>query len=41
MLFFMGGITGFEWFWIVLVVFADIGINEGGGAGDRDRVPGS
>ncbi|HET6443701.1 MAG TPA: hypothetical protein VFI27_03895 [candidate division Zixibacteria bacterium] len=40
MLFFVGGIAGFEWFWIVLAVLADIGMYVGGGAGNRDRVPG-
>jgi hypothetical protein len=36
-----GGVVGFDWFWIVLGVLADIAFWTGGYWGNRDRVPGS
>ena len=38
MLLFPGGITGFEWFLIVLGVLADITTYGGGAYGNRDRI---
>jgi hypothetical protein len=35
-----GGITGFEWVWIALAVFADIASYGGSAYGNRDRIPG-
>lgn len=34
------GVTGFDWFWIILAVIADIGSYSGGAYGNRDRIPG-
>jgi len=35
-----GGITGGDWFWMALALFADIGSYAGGALGGRGRVPG-
>jgi len=35
------GVHGFDWFWIVLGVLADISFWTGGAWGNRDRIPGS
>ena len=35
-----GGVTGFDWIWLGLAVFADIGTYAGGGYGNRNRIPG-
>ena len=35
------GVHGFDWFWIVLGVLADIAFWTGGAWGNRDRIPGS
>jgi hypothetical protein len=40
MLVFPGGVVGFDWFWIVLAVFADVASYAGGGYGNRNRIPG-
>ena len=37
---FPGGVTGFDWVWIVLALFADIASYTGGAYGNRDRMPG-
>ncbi len=36
----IGGIDGFDWFWIGLAVFADLVSYGAGGYGGRGRVPG-
>jgi hypothetical protein len=36
----VGGITGWDWLWIGLAVFADIATYAGGAVGGRGRVPG-
>ncbi len=36
----IGGITGWDWLWIGLAVFADIATYAGGAVGGRGRVPG-
>jgi hypothetical protein len=36
----IGGITGWDWLWIGLAVFADIASYAGGAVGGRGRVPG-
>jgi hypothetical protein len=33
-------VTGFEWFWIALAAFADIGSYAGGAYGNRNKIPG-
>ncbi len=35
-----GGVTGFDWFWLILMLIADIGSYAGGGYGNRNRIPG-
>ena len=35
------GVTGLDWLWIGLAVFADIAFWSGGAWGNRDRMPGS
>ena len=35
-----GGITGFDWIWMAIAVFADLGSYAGGGYGNRRRMPG-
>jgi hypothetical protein len=35
------GVVGFDWFWVVLGVLADIAFWTGGVWGNRDRIPGS
>jgi hypothetical protein len=35
-----GGLFGWDWFWIVLAVFLDIGHMGGVGYANRNRVPG-
>lgn len=32
------GVTGFDWFWMVLAVFADLASYSGGAYGNRDRI---
>jgi hypothetical protein len=34
-----GGVTGFDWVWIVLAVIVDVAAYTGGGYGNRDRMP--
>ena len=36
-----GGVNGFDWFWVVLGVIADVAFWTGGAWGNRDRIPGS
>ena len=36
----IGGVTGWDWLWIGLAVFADIATYAGGAVGGRGRVPG-
>ncbi len=36
----IGGITGWDWLWMALAVFADIASYAGGALGGRGRVPG-
>jgi hypothetical protein len=36
-----GGVNGFDWFWVVLAVLADVASYSGGAWGNRDRIPGS
>ena len=36
----VGGLTGWDWLWIGLAVFADIATYAGGAVGGRGRVPG-
>jgi hypothetical protein len=36
----IGGITGWDWLWIGLAVFADMASYAGGAIGGRGRVPG-
>ncbi|HJS17980.1 MAG TPA: hypothetical protein VJ785_04485 [Anaerolineales bacterium] len=36
---FPGGVTGFEWFWIVVGLLVDIGSYSGGVYGNRDQLP--
>ncbi len=36
----IGGITGWDWLWMSLAVFADIASYAGGALGGRGRVPG-
>jgi hypothetical protein len=40
LLVFTNGVTGFEWFWIALAAFADIGSYAGGAYGNRNKIPG-
>ena len=40
MIVFVGGVNGLEWLWIGLGIVADVGMYVGGGAGNRDRIPG-
>ena len=40
MIVFVGGVNGLEWLWIGLGILADVGMYVGGGAGNRDRIPG-
>jgi len=35
-----GGISGGDWFWMALALFADIASYAGGAVGGRGRVPG-
>jgi hypothetical protein len=35
-----GGVTGFDWVWIGLMLLADIASYTGGAYGNRDRLPG-
>ena len=35
-----GGITGFDWFWLVLAFLLDLGGMASSGYANRDRVPG-
>ena len=35
-----GGVVGFDWVWLGLAIFGDVGMYAGGGYGNRDRVPG-
>jgi hypothetical protein len=35
-----GGIVGFDWFFLIIGLIADIGSYAGGGYGNRDRMPG-
>ena len=35
-----GGISGFDWLWLGIAPFADIGSYAGGGYGNRNRIPG-
>ena len=37
---FPGGVTGFDWVWMILALFADIASYSGGAYGNRDRMPG-
>jgi hypothetical protein len=32
------GVTGFDWFWIVLAVFADIVTYTGGAYGNKEQI---
>jgi hypothetical protein len=34
------GIYGFDWVWLALAFFIDLGSHAGGGYGNRDRIPG-
>jgi hypothetical protein len=34
------GVTGFDWFWLLLAFLVDLGSYGGGAYGNRDRVPG-
>lgn len=34
-----GGVTGFNWFWVILAVVADIASYSGSVYGNRDRIP--
>lgn len=36
----IGGITGWDWLWMALALFADIASYAGGAMGGRGRVPG-
>jgi hypothetical protein len=40
MIVFAGGVNGLEWLWFGLGILADVGMYVGGGAGNRDRIPG-
>lgn len=40
LLVFPGGVTGLDWLWMGLAVFADLASYGGGGYGNRDRIPG-
>ncbi len=35
-----GNIVGFDWVWLALALFSDIGSYTGGAYGNRDRIPG-
>jgi hypothetical protein len=35
-----GGIVGFDWVWLALALFGDLGSYGGGAYGNRNRVPG-
>jgi hypothetical protein len=37
---FPGGVTGFDWVWLVLGLFADISSYTGGAYGNRNQIPG-
>jgi hypothetical protein len=37
---FPGGVTGFDWVWLILMFIADIASYTGGAYGNRDRIPG-
>jgi hypothetical protein len=34
------GLAGFDWFWLILAVFIDVGQGAGSAFANRDRVPG-
>jgi hypothetical protein len=34
-----GGVTGFDWVWLILAIVADVAMYGGGGYGNRDRMP--
>jgi hypothetical protein len=34
-----GGVTGWDWLWIILAVIVDVAAYTGGGYGNRDRIP--
>jgi hypothetical protein len=36
-----GGVTGLDWLWIALGIFADVVFWTGGAWGNRDRMPGT
>jgi hypothetical protein len=36
-----GGVNGFDWFWVVLGILADVAFWTGGAWGNRGRVSGS
>jgi hypothetical protein len=36
----IGGVTGWDWLWMALALFADIASYAGGALGGRGRVPG-
>jgi hypothetical protein len=33
-----GGVTGWDWFWMILAVLADLASYSGGAYGNRDRI---
>ncbi len=35
-----GGVTGFDWIWLALMLFADISSYVGGAYGNRNKMPG-
>ena len=35
-----GGVTGFDWVWLILAILADVAMYSGGGYGNRGRMPG-
>lgn len=35
-----GNVAGWDWLWLALALFVDLGSYGGGGYGNRDRVPG-
>jgi hypothetical protein len=37
---FPGGVVGFDWLWLGLGVLAGISTYDGGGYGNRERIPG-
>jgi hypothetical protein len=34
-----GGVTGFDWVWLILAIIGDVAMYSGGGYGNRDRIP--